>query len=229
MKIAVLWTGGKDSSLAYFKVMKQHETKIFVNFIWRKPSFSHPRIITKLQSDALKKPFLWSQLSASYSESYREVITKLKKVYGVEAVVASDISNVDDFHGKLIDDVCKDVGVEVIKPLWGLNCLKILEELIDNDFSIMFTSVKEPLPHRWLGRFLNRQTIEELQELNQTSNLALCGEFGEYHTMTLDAPFFVKKIDIRLFKKIRIQNGYAIEPLQLSVVPKPVTPLDPQF
>lgn len=58
--------GGKDSSLACYKAMKEHEIILFVNFVWKKPSLSHPQIIIKLQSEALKKPFLSKHLSSPY-------------------------------------------------------------------------------------------------------------------------------------------------------------------
>jgi diphthine-ammonia ligase len=221
MKVAILWTGGKDSSLACYKAMQQHEVALFVNFVWKKPSLSHPRIITKLQSEALQKPFLWIHLNPPYLESYREAILNLKKEYGIEAVVTGDIGYVDAFHGNWIDDVCEGTGIKVIKPLWGQDRQNTLNELVDRGFNIIFTCVKEPwLTHEWLGRSINQQAVTELQELHHSENLDLCGEFGEYHTMTLDAPFFKKSINIRLFKKQKTENGYIIEPLQFSLVTK---------
>ncbi|NLE06299.1 MAG: hypothetical protein GX638_16050, partial [Crenarchaeota archaeon] len=108
-----------------------------------------------------------------------------------------------------------------IKPLWELERQTILDELVDYGFNIVFTCVKEPwFIDEWLGRTLDNQTIKCLQELHEVKDIDICGEFGEYHTMTLDAPYFKKAINIRLFKKQKIGNSFLMEPLQLSFTSK---------
>jgi diphthamide synthase (EF-2-diphthine--ammonia ligase) len=72
MKVAISWTGGKDSALACYKVMQEHDVAMFVNFVWQKPSLSHPNLLTKLQAEALQKRFLWDRLEPPYLDSYRE-------------------------------------------------------------------------------------------------------------------------------------------------------------
>jgi len=221
MKVAVLWTGGKDSSLACHKVMEEHDVSLFVNFNWSKPSLSHPQIITKLQSEVMLKPFLWQYLKPPYLESYREAILRLKNEYGIEAVVTGDIGYVDAFHGNWINDVCKGTDVRVIKPLWEQDRQSILHELVEGGFTVVFTCIKGPwLTEEWLGRTIDDQAIGHLRALRDINGLDICGEFGEYHTMTLDAPFFTKTIKLRLFRKLSISNGFAIEPLQLSLTAK---------
>ena len=221
MKVASLWTGGKDSSLACYKAMKDHDVALFVHFMWEKPSPSHPLAITKLQSEALKKRFLWDRLKPPYLESYRESIIELKKEYGIEAVVTGDISYVDAFHGNWIDDVCKGTGVEVIKPLWEMDRKSILEDLIGSGFKVIFTCVKEPwMTEKWLGRTIDAQAIKEMEELHEKNGLDLCGEFGEYHTMTVDAPYFTKTIQISHFKTKKVDKSFILEPVELSLKPK---------
>lgn len=221
MKVASLWTGGKDSALASFHAMKDHDVALFVHFIWEKPSLSHPRTITKLQSEVVNKPFLWDRLDPPYLESYRESILELKKEYGIEAVVTGDISYVDAFHGNWIDDVCKGTGVKVIKPLWELDRKSILEDLVGSGFKVIFTCVKEPwLTEDWIGRTINAQTVKEMEELHKKNGLDLCGEFGEYHTMTIDTPFFTKTINVPQFTKKKTDNGFILQPLELSLSPK---------
>ena len=177
--------------------------------------------IIKLQSEALKIPFLWEKLKAPYFESYRKAITELRREYGVEAVVTGDISYVDAFHGNWIDDVCKGTGVKVIKPLWEMDRKRIMEELLASGFQVMFTCVKEPwMTEEWLGRTIDWKRLKEMEELHQKNGLDLCGEFGEYHTMTLDAPFFTKTIRVSKFTKQKVENAFIIEPVELSLAPK---------
>jgi uncharacterized protein (TIGR00290 family) len=222
MKVAALWTGGKDSSLACYKVLKDKFDVSFVaTFIWEQFSPAHPLSIIKLQSEALSIPFLWEKLEPPYFKAYRQAILELKKEHGIEGVVTGDISYVDSFHGNWIDDVCKDTGVEVIKPLWGLDRPKILMELLSSGFKAIFTCAKEPwFNEDWIGRTIGTQSIAELKELNKKTGLDMCGEMGEYHTMTIDAPFFKKTIQVSHFKKEKIGNAFILEPLELSLRPK---------
>lgn len=222
MKVAALWSGGKDSCLAYYKAMKnKHDVALIVTFIWEKPSLAHSLSIIKLQSEACQTPFFWAKVKEPYFEAYRETISELRKDYGIEGVVTGDISYVDSFHGNWIDDVCRGTGVEVIKPLWGLNRSQILEELITNGFKVIFTCAKQPwFDEKWLGRMLDRQSMKDLKKLNEKYGVDMCGEMGEYHTMTLDAPMFSKTIQISEFKREKIDNAFILEPIQFSLAPK---------
>ena len=218
MKVAVLWTGGKDSSLACHKAMKEgYEVTFFVTFIWNNPSQAHSLPLIKMQSDAVKIPFLWDKLEEPYFEAYREAILELKEEYGIEGIVTGDISYVDAFHGNWIDDVCKGTGVKVIKPLWDLDRTTIMKDLLDDGFKSVFTCVKEPwMDEKWLGKTIDENSILEIESLSSKTGMDLCGEFGEYHTMTLDAPFFKKKIAISQFKSYKQGESFLLEPLELS-------------
>jgi uncharacterized protein (TIGR00290 family) len=221
MKVAVSWTGGKDSALACYKAQKKHEIVVFANFIWEKPSLSHPIDITRTQAKVLRKQFLWDKLQPPYFESYREAIIELKNEYGIEAIVTGDIA-ADDFHGAWIDEVCKDTGVQVIKPLWKEDRRTALNELLTAGFKVVFTCVKEPwLTEEWMGKTIDDQRIKEMQNLHEINGLDVCGEFGEYHTMVMDAPYFDKVIDLSSFRKEKTENGFIMKDVSLSIKPKP--------
>jgi uncharacterized protein (TIGR00290 family) len=166
-------------------------------------------------------PFLWDRLKAPYFKSYREAITELKTEYGIEAVVTGDISYVDAFHGNWIDDVCKGTGVKVIKPLWEMDRKRIMEDLLSSGFKVMLTCVKEPwMTEEWLGKIIDWQRLKEIEELHETKGLDICGEFGEYHTMTIDAPFFTSSIQVSKFTKQKVDNAFIMKPVELSLAPK---------
>ena len=219
MKVAVLWTGGKDSALALHKTLKSgHKVAYLATLIWDKPSLAHSLSLIKLQSEAMGIPFFWDKLEKPYFESYRESILEMKTEY---AVVTGDIAYVDDFHGNWIDEVCKGTGVQVIKPLWNMDRDAIMRELLDFDFKVVLTQVKEPwMTQDWLGRTLDSDSIKEMQQLRDEKSLDLCGEFGEYHTMTLDAPFFKKIIRISQFQKLKTEKGFVLNPVEVSIAPK---------
>jgi diphthine-ammonia ligase len=52
-----------------------------------------------------------------------------------------------------------------------------------------------------LGREICHASIEQLNILGRENGLDLCGEQGEYHTLVLDAPPFLKRIEINAYSK----------------------------
>jgi len=214
------WTGGKDCSLACYKALQTHDVALLVHFDWETPSPSHPQAIAKLQAKAVKTKFLWLPVKPPYIESYRQAIIQLKKEYGIEGIVTGDIT-VDTFHGAWIDDVCKGTGVQVVKPLWEQDRKILLEELLSSGIKAMYTCVKEPwMTEDWLGRIINANAVKEMQVLHDKNGLDICGEFGEYHTMTLDAPFYTKTIEVTKFAKKKIGTSFILEPIEISLKPK---------
>ena len=222
MRVAMLWTGGKDSALAYHRAKEQHNVVLFVNFIWNRPPLSHPRALAKLQMEAIEKPFLSERVEPPYFESYRESILYLKERYGIQAVVTGDIAYIDAFHGNWMDAVCSGTEVGVIKPLWECDRQKLLDELLTAGFEAVFSCAKEPwLNEKWIGRRIDDKSVSEMKKLHQTKGLDLCGENGEYHTMIMDAPFFTKTISVASFKTQKTENCFVMEPIDVSLRSKP--------
>ena len=141
MKVAVSWTGGKDSALAYYKTVKEHDIKMLVNFLWEKPSSSHSFLTTKFHSEVIQKQFLWDKLTPPYDSSYKESILELRDEFGIEAIVTGDITE-DSFHGKWIDEVCRGTGVKVIKPLWEQDREEIMGEVLSAGLKVVFVCVE---------------------------------------------------------------------------------------
>jgi uncharacterized protein (TIGR00290 family) len=219
MKVAALWTGGKDSALACYKAIKDgHKVAHLVTFLWQTPSSAHDLELIRLQSEALGIPFLWFKLEKPYSESYKEAMKTLEKEYGIQAIVTGDIAYVDSFHGNWIDDVCEGTSIKVIKPLWGLKRSELLSELLSSGFKVIFTCVKQPwFSESWLGRTIDQQSVQELGQLNERFGMDMCGEIGEYHTMTLDAPLFKQAIEISQSTKEHIGKAYVLSPTVIAL------------
>ena len=145
MKVAVSWSGGKDSGLACSKAITQgYDVTHIVTFIWETPSLAHPLPLIALQSKALGIRHIEARVKEPYFEQYKETISRLIKENGIEGIVTGDISFVDSYHGNWIDDVCKGLNIEVIKPLWGVDRYEILNELISQGFKAVFTCAKQP-------------------------------------------------------------------------------------
>ncbi|GGH02466.1 ATP pyrophosphatase [Polaribacter pacificus] len=203
---AVLWTGGKDCALAFYKSqLEGHNIKLLVTFTPKNPVFkAHSLALIKLQAKAIDLPHLSIVIDQPIRDSYQKNISLLKQQHHIDVLITGDIDQIDN-HNNWIEDCCKPSGMLVHKPLWKLERESILDQLISNNFEVIFSLVKKDLD---LTDFLgHRITTDQIDQLKKNKNIDLCGENGAYHTMTLNAPFFTKKIV--LTSTIKEDNEYA--------------------
>jgi uncharacterized protein (TIGR00290 family) len=212
MKVAISWSGGLESSLACHKVIENgHKVVCLVTFVldqyW--PTMGHPPKIMNLQSEAIGIPLFLLKVEKPYKEGYNKAIANLIKTLGVEGIVTGDIYIVDDIHGNWMEDVCKGLDIEVIMPLWQQDTYRVLNEEISQGFRAVFTCVKQPyFSKEWIGRELNKNTIEDLLKLVEKKGMDPCGEKGEYHTMVIDGPIFKKMVKIPKYIKEKSDSRF---------------------
>ena len=93
MKVAISWSGGKESCLAYHRAVTQgHKVAFLITFVlndW--PSLCHPLSIMSLQSQAFGIRHLTFKVREPYMEGYREIVAKLAREEGIEGLVTRDI------------------------------------------------------------------------------------------------------------------------------------------
>jgi len=217
VRVAVLWSGGKESNLACQRAMAHgHEVAVLVTFIFDDwPSVCHPLSIISLQSDALGIPHVTLRVAEPYKEAYRQSIRKLIRTDGVQGIVTGDIWIED--HRRWMESVCEGLGVHVIMPLWNENTRDLLNAVVSCGFRSVFTCVKEPwFDAGWIGYQLDEKRIETLESLHDRFGIDICGENGEYHTMVLDGPIFKRSIRIEEFTVERKDSVLLLRPHRLS-------------
>lgn len=194
---AVLWTGGKDCALAFLKAKQAgHNITYLVTFAPENASFkAHNLELIQKQANAIGLPHVKLEVKAPMKESYEAAITTLKNSYNVDILVTGDIDEIDGHPNNWIEERSKNTGVSVFNPLWKKDRSSLIKELIENNFEVIFSLVKKPFfDEKWVGRRIDLNSIEELKKLN----IDICGENGEYHTMTLNAPFFKNQIQLNI-------------------------------
>ena len=81
--------------------------------------------------------------------------------------------------------------------LWGCDRFELLNRLLSCKFRAIFSCVKKPwFTDEWLGKELNKDSLDKLGMINAKTGLDISGEQGEYHTLVLDGPPFRKSISI---------------------------------
>jgi uncharacterized protein (TIGR00290 family) len=200
---AMLWTGGKDSSMALFEADQNgYCVRCLVTFAPPDPDFlAHPLAFIKMQAQALVLPHYVLPISAPFEESYETNLCRLRDEMGINCVVTGDIAEVNG-NPNWIRERSRPVGMSVHTPLWGRDRNALLRQLLDRGFKARFSCVNTRwLDENWIGRELNDLTIAELHIIRERTGLDLCGEEGEYHTLVVDGPQFTRGIDIRSYSK----------------------------
>lgn len=195
---AVLWTGGKDCALAFYKAqLEGYNITHLVTFTPENPNFvAHSLFLMEEQVKSIGLPHLKILVKNPMKESYEEGIASLQNQYGIETLITGDIDEIEN-HGNWIEERSQKSGMHVHNPLWKKNRKELLNELIHLNFSVIFTLVKKPFFNaNWVGRKIDLEVVRELEKLE----VDLCGENGEYHTMVLNAPFFRKEISRQSFQ-----------------------------
>ena len=214
MNVAVLITGGKDSALALHRALKQgYKVKYLVAmFPEREDSwmFHYPNIhMTEFFAEAAEIPLIKGK-TAGIKEREVEDLKNLLAGLDVEGVVSGAVAS--KYQKARIDNVCRQLGLKSIAPLWGEKPEKLLKELLENDFEVIIVGVYAlGFSQEWLGRKINEETVQELLKLREKYGISPIGEGGEYESLVLDAPYFKRKIQILETEKVWRENqGYLL-------------------
>jgi len=92
--------------------------------------------------------------------------------------------------------VCENLDIELIAPLWHMDVIDLMEEVIREYNAIIVSVSAMGLDERFLGRKVDDKVLSELKTLNEIYGVHIAGEGGEYETLVLDAPLFRKEIII---------------------------------
>ena len=214
MKLAALFSGGKDSTYSIYKVKQMgHDVQCLVT-IFPKSSDSHllhfPTIgLTKLQSKTLKIPQIISTLDSDELEeemnALRVLLEKAKRDFQIEGLVHGGISS--EFQKKCFEKICMENDLKVVTPLWKTNAKKYMIDLIHSNFKFILTSVSsDGLDERWLGKIISADDILQLDKLSNKHGFNLSFEGGEAESLVVDCPLYSYPIIIN--KSKTIWDGY---------------------
>ena len=212
MKVAVLFSGGKDSTMALYNALEKGED---VKYLLSMKSindesymFHVPNIhITDLLAEALNIPIITAQTQGIKEEELEDLkmaFIKLKDL-GVEAIYTGALYSV--YQKSRIEKLGDEVGLEIISPYWHVDELEYMKEIVSLGFEVIISGVfAYGLDESWLGRKIDDKAI----------NLAFEG--GEAETLAVDGPIFKKRINILKDKKTwHLDSGlYIIEEAELE-------------
>ncbi|MEJ6978891.1 diphthine--ammonia ligase [Pedobacter sp. P351] len=215
-KAIFCWSGGKDSSLCLYEVLKAG--KFDVKYLLTTINGNVKRIsmhgvqeeLLLQQADSigieLKKVYVYEGSNQEYEKNMEELLLQMKEE-GINHVIFGDIF-LEDLRKYREDNLAK-VGMKAVFPLWKQDTITLIESFIDLGFKTITCCVNDYyLGEDMVGTEIDKEFVKNLPE-----NVDPCGENGEFHTFCFDGPIF--KIPIRfdrgekLYKPLEI-NGNAV-------------------
>ena len=202
MRLGVLFSGGKDSTLALHKAAEKEEVVCLITLVSENKEsfmFHTPNIdITVLQAEAIGLPLIKKATKGKPEKELKdleEAIAQAVNCFKIEGVVTGAVESA--YQAKRIQSICNQLNISCFSPLWKKNQKALLEELVAKGFKVIISGIfAYPLDKSWLGKEVDNELIERLSLLGEEFGLSVAGEGGEIETSVLDAPLFKKKIEI---------------------------------
>lgn len=207
MNVAVLFSGGKDSTMAlYYALDKKEDVKYLLSMKSRNDEsymFHVPNIhLTDLLAEALDIPIMSVETEGIKEEELQDLKSAFEnlKGLGVEAIYTGALYSV--YQKSRIEKLGSEVGLQIISPYWHVDELEYMRKIVSLGFKIVISGVAAwGLDESWLGRIIDDETIDELVKINEKYYVDIAFEGGEAETLAIDGPIFKKKIKILKDKK----------------------------
>jgi len=198
MKIASLYSGGKDSAYALFWALNQGwDVKYLVNVASKNKEsymFHIPNVeLTDLVSESTGIELVKVITKGEKEKEILDLQKNLEKL-DIDGIVSGALAS--EYQRARIDHICEEIGIKSFAPLWHKD-----QELILRDTSKFFdfrmvSVAAYGLDKKWLGKRIDETNIEELLKIMEKYQINKAFEGGEAETFVFDAPFFNKKIEV---------------------------------
>lgn len=197
-KVIVGWSGGKDSALALYEILKTDKYEVFE--LLTTLTRDYDRIsIHGVRRELLEQQVksLWFSIekmfiskSASNVEYEQELLRILAghRDKGVFSAVFGDIF-LEDVR-KYREQMLSRIGMKCIFPLWKRDTHELARSFINNGFKAVITNVDSS----FLGKEFAGRDFDEQFLLDLPSSVDPCGENGEFHSFVFDGPLFHQRI-----------------------------------
>jgi diphthine-ammonia ligase len=209
MKLACLFSGGKDSTYAIHLAKIQGHDVVCLLSIFPKSEESHllhhPNLKwTRLQSKSMKIPQL--TICSNSDETNDELIAmekllkNAKDEFKIDGLVHGGIKS--KFQKEKFETLCLKLNLVCISPLWEIEPKKYMNDLLDSNFHFMMITVSsDGLDEHWLGKLISKLDIDILNNLSTKFGFNLNFEGGEAETFVIDCPLFSNSVKINQFTK----------------------------
>lgn len=207
MKLGVLYSGGKDSTLALMKAKEHHDVVCLITLVSENTEsymFHTPNIhLTKMQAEAMNLPLVSVTTKGEKEkelEDLKKAIFETQQKHKIDGVVTGAVRST--YQAGRIQQICHELKLWCFNPLWLMDQVELLNQVVDNKICAFIGGIfAEALDKDFLGMQIDKNIVGKLSKMAATHHINPAGEGGEIETTVIDAPVFQKKIKILNSKK----------------------------
>lgn len=213
MKVAVLSSGGKDSSAAiWWTQCKGWEITHLVTMIVEGDDSWMFQIPGTSLVEAQAKLCDYDWLPVTTQGFQEEEISDLEKALSeleIDGIVSGAIRS--DYQKTRLERMCERLNIKSFTPLWHQSSDSHMEGLVSNGFQVMITGVSsEGLTDEWLGHILTTESLLRLKSLASKYRFNFDGEGGEYETLVVAGPHMKGFLDLDYKKEWDGVRGHLV-------------------
>ncbi|XP_024519293.1 diphthine--ammonia ligase isoform X1 [Selaginella moellendorffii] len=214
MKVVALVSGGKDSCYAMMRCIHfGHEIVALANLVPEcdsvdeLDSYMYQTVghqIVEAYAQCMGLPLFRKRIQGKpkafdlkYSETNGDEVEDLEvllrhvksRIPSVDAVSSGAIAS--DYQRLRVENVCSRLGLVSLAYLWKQDQTELLQQMVDSGISAILIKVASMglQPQIHLGMELSA-VFPVLTQLHEQFGANVCGEGGEYESLTLDCPLF---------------------------------------
>lgn len=200
MKVAVLSSGGKDSSAAIWWAQCKgwDVTHLVTMIVVGNDSLMFQIPGTSLVEDQAELcGCKWLPVETK-GEAEKEV-DDLKNALlnlDIDGIVSGALRS--DYQKTRLERMSEELGIKSFTPLWHQSSHSHMENLVANGFKVMITGVSsDGLGSEWLGCVLDVDSLMKLQSTASKYRFHFDGEGGEYETLVIAGPHMNGELELK--------------------------------
>ncbi len=211
MKVAILYSGGKDSTFAIDAVMKKGwEIAYLLSvkptrkdcFLFHYATVEH----TKSLAEILGIKHILTSCDVADPVQEANIVKEIIVKNPVDAVVLGGVG-LQVTQLTSIQKALLPYGIETFAMHAGEEHDKVMLEAIKAGYEIIITQVASDGLAGWLGKRLTLENFEKFKSDSKKFGFHVGGEGGYYDTLVVDGPIFSKKLSLGEMK-ITMDDAY---------------------
>ena len=207
------WSGGKDSALALQTILTENQFEVIallttINEETLTSSIhSIPVEILSKQADSIGIPLytvLFAKDLKNYDDKMRETVDHFKK-QGVTHFIFGDIflADVKTYRQNKLNPL----GIEVVEPLWDKSSARVIDDFLKSGIKTKIIVTRaDKLDQTFIGKDLDQNTVSSFPD-----DIDVCGENGEYHTLSYAGGIFKKDIAFSILRVTKISYDIGLD------------------
>jgi len=197
--IVFSWSGGKDSALALYEILKAESYNIVSLITTVTEEYDRISVhgvrndLLEKQTKSLKLPLHKINIPKNCSNDiYERNLTETLSIYknkGITEVAFGDIflEDVKEYR----DELLKKMGMKGIYPIWQKDFKELAKVFIESGFRAITTCIDSQQIHKnFAGKEYDQDFLDDLPDTADP-----CGENGEFHTFVYNGPIFNVKVN----------------------------------